>query len=167
MADVTYQIIIKGEGNASESNANNTNAQKGSGVSTTLKGDDAGGFSLSKKQIKHMGMATASIAVNKALTTYINRVGVRTGNVTYQEKLSYTYSTAKRAIGIAGMIGGGIATQNPMLVFAGVTSAVSWGVDLAVSQEQINLQRAVEGIGISQANIRAGAGGDRSGKATY
>lgn len=165
MADVTYQIIIKGEGNASESNANNTNAQKGSGVSTTLKGDDAGGSPV--KKIAKTGFAVASIAANKAVTTYINRVGVRTGNVTYQERLSYTYSTAKKAVGIAAMIGGGIATQNPMLVFAGVTSAVSWGVDLAVAQEQINLQRAVEGIGISQANIRAGAGGDRSGKATY
>ncbi|MBQ7363524.1 MAG: hypothetical protein IJW48_03620 [Clostridia bacterium] len=53
------------------------------------------------------------------------------------------------------------------MVAAGIGSAISWGVDIFVAQEQINLQRAVENIGISQANIRAGAGGDRSGRSMY
>ncbi len=48
-----------------------------------------------------------------------------------------------------------------------VSSALSWGVDIAVAQEQLNLERAVENIGIQQANIRAGAGGNRSGRSTY
>ena len=50
-----------------------------------------------------------------------------------------------------------------------VRPALSWGVDIAVAQEQLNLERAVENIGIQQANIRAGAGagGDRSGRSTY
>ena len=61
----------------------------------------------------------------------------------------------------------GAVSGNPLAVAAGVGAAVSWGVDIAVAQDQLNLQRAVEQIGISQANIRAGAGGDRVGRNTY
>ena len=166
MPDVTYEIVIRGEGVEKEQ-ANNLNAQKGHGVAISPNSENSGGFGLSSKQIKSMGIATAKVAFNKAHTRYINQVGVRTGNTTYQEKLSYTYSTAKRALNIVGMLGAGAITGNPMFIFAGVTSAVSWAVDLSIAQEQINLERAVENIGISQANIRAGSGGDRSGRATY
>ena len=48
-----------------------------------------------------------------------------------------------------------------------ISTAQIMGVDIAVAQEQLNLERAVENIGIQQANIRAGAGGDRSGRGTY
>jgi hypothetical protein len=81
--------------------------------------------------------------------------------------MNYTLNAAERAIGIGAAIIGGLATQNYLVALAGIGAAASWGVDIAVAKEQINLERQVEYIGISQANIRAGAGGDRYGKANF
>ena len=124
-------------------------------------------FHISKKAGVMMGVAAVKKVGNRVATTYISQIGVRTGNVTLQEKLAYDKGVAMRAIGIGTTLIVGAATGNPLAIAAGVGSAISWGVDIAVAQEQLNLERAVENIGIQQANIRAGAGGDRSGRNTY
>ena len=37
-------------------------------------------------------------------------------------------------------------------------------VNMAIEQENININRRVENVGMNMANIRAGAGGDRKGR---
>ena len=168
MADVTYEIIVRQEGGSSGGSATPSNVRGNSGgIAQSGRSSDAGTFSLTNKQKKAVALAAITIPANRIATTFHNRVGVRTGNVTYQERINYAYSTAKKAVMIGSVIVGGAMTGNVLAVAAGIGSAVSWGVDIAVAQDQLNLQRSVENIGISQANIRAGAGGDRSGKATY
>ena len=163
MPNVTYEIIIRSEDGGGGKGSGKSSPK--SGVAKTPKGDDAGGFN--GKKTAALIYAAAKQIGTRVATTYINKVGLRTGNITLQEKMSYDFSVANRAINIGSAVIMGAATGDPIAVLAGVGSAVSWAVDIAVAQDQLNLQRAVENIGISQANIRAGAGGDRIGRATY
>ena len=171
MADVTYVISIRdetgGKGSSSGEAQGASAVSQNGGVAPTSKGERASGFHLSKKQKINLGIVAAKKIGHRVATTYINQVGIRTGNTTLQEKLAYTESCIERGLAIGTTVITGAVTGNPLMVAAGIGSAISWGVDISVAQEQIKLQRAVENIGISQANIRAGAGGDRFGKATY
>lgn len=171
MADVTYVISIRddtgGKGGSSGSGGSGGMAKQNGGVAPTSTGENASGFNISKKQAIGLGVVAAKKIANRVATTLINQVGVRTGNTTLQEKIAYTESCIERGLAIGTAIIGGAIAGNPLVVLAGVGAAVSWGVDISVAREQIRLERAVENIGISQANIRAGAGGDRSGRNTY
>ena len=168
MADVTYVISIRDDtGGKGGSGSSGGRAKQNGGVAPTSNGENASGFNISKKQAIGLGVVAAKKIVHRVVTKAINQVGVRTGNTTLQEKLAYTEGCIERGLAIGTAIIGGAIAGNPLVVLAGVGAAVSWGVDISVAQEQIRLERAVENIGISQANIRAGAGGDRFGKATY
>ncbi len=164
MPNVTYEIILKNE---TGGGGGSTKKSGSKAVAKTPKGDDASGFNLDAKKIAKLSYVAARQIGNRVATTYINKVGLRTGNTTLQERMSYDLSVAKRALNIGTAVIMGAVTGNPLAIAAGIGSAVSWGVDIAVAQDQLNLQRAVENIGISQANIRAGAGGDRIGRNTY
>ena len=171
MADVTYVISIRDDTSGKGSTPGVASTDSNTGVAPTTSGESASpkssGFNISKSAGVMMGVAAVKKVGNRVATTYISQIGVRTGNVTLQEKLAYDKGVAMRVIGIGTTLIVGVATGNPLAIAAGVGSAISWGVDIAVAQEQLNLERAVEHIGIQQANIRAGAGGDRSGRSTY
>lgn len=167
MADVTYLITIRdetGKGSSEENNGGVAPAYDGANASGAPKGTSGTDYA---KKAKALGIVAVKKIAHRVATSYINQVGVRTGNTQFQEKLSYSYSCLERVLGIGTAIIGGAIAGNPLAVLAGVGVAASWGVNIAVAQQQINLQRAVDDIGIAQANIRAGAGGDRSGRATY
>ena len=53
---------------------------------------------------------------DRVATTYINQVGVRTGNTQFQEKLSYSYSCLERGLGIGAAIIGGAIAGSPLAV---------------------------------------------------
>lgn len=163
MPNVTYEIIIKNETGGSGSG----DKSGSKAVAKTPKGDDASGFNLDAKTIGRLAYVGARRIVNRTFTTYVNKVGMRTGRTSLQERMAYDLSIANRALNIGTAVIMGAVHGNPLAVAAGVGMAVSWAVDIAVAQDQLNVQRAVEQIGISQANIRAGAGGDRAGRNTY
>lgn len=163
MADVTYVIEIRntsagGGGGGANSGVTSVTPNASPGVAPTQSGESGAGSS------PKMAMSAVKQISNRVISTYINRVSLRTGQATLQQKLSYQKGAITRAAAIGATIIGGAATANPLAVAAGIGSAVSWGIDIAVAQDQLNLQQAVEGIGISQANIRAGTGGDRIGR---
>lgn len=165
MADVTYRIIIEGEGGSSE-------GPKKDSVARTVSGDSMsnpiGSFIKGVDKIKKMApVAYALKYVDLGITTEINRTELKTGLSTYQERLNFNYSMAKQVLGIGGAIIGGALTGNVMAVVAGVGAAVNMAVQYSIAQENINLQRRVEDISIGMANVRAGAGGDRVGRSTY
>ena len=87
----------------------------------------------------------------------------------YAEKNAFfTFATAKRmakrvALSGAAIIGGAL-TGNPVAVIAGVASLADIGIQAKIAQDNINIVRQVEGVGLEMANIRAGANGGRSGK---
>lgn len=171
MADVTYLITIRDERGGDSKGLSEGNVAP-STDGTNASGNPNGTVAGSKRKgsgekARALALVAAKKIIHRVATTYINQVGVRTGNTQLQERLSYSYSCLERSIGIGIAVVGGAMTGNVLAVAAGVGAAVTWGVNIAVAQEQINLQRSVENIGIAQANIRAGAGGDRSGRATY
>ena len=171
MADVTYRIIIEGMGGGG-SDAPRTTAATPSGEELSPKGsggNDAGN-PLGKFYKTMKGSAAVGLALkyaNTVATTYINRVELRTGRSTYQEQLNYTKQTTMRGLGIGVAILGGVVTGNPLLALGGVVSAFDWALDIGISQGNLNIARAVNNVSIGMANIRAGAGGDRHGKANY
>ncbi len=163
MADVTYVISIRDDTSSDKSSKQSKNGIEPGGVATTPSGE-------SGSSGKPLGKVIGLVAAKKVIqleSTYVSMVGARTGNVTRQEQLQYDISRTHRQIAIGGMIVGGIVTGNPLAVIAGVGAAVSWGIDLAIAQKNIDIQRSIEDISISQANIRAGAGGDRYGKSNF
>lgn len=163
MADVTYRIILQGKGGAGSGKPKST--------ATTPKGEDISPMEQAYGAYKQVrNCAAVSLALkyaHTAITTEINRIDLRTGRTTYQQQQQWAYSTALKGLSIVGAIVGGIATQNYLAVVGGVVSAVDMGVDYAIEQKNINIERRVENIGIGMANIRAGAGGDRHNRATY
>lgn len=163
MADVTYRIILQGKGGGGSSKPKST--------ATTPKGEDISPMEQAYGAYKQVrNCAAASLALkyaHTAITTNINRIDLRTGRSTYQQQQQWTYSTALKGLSIVGAIVGGMATQNYLAVVGGVVSAIDMGVDYAIEQKNINIERRVENIGIGMANIRAGAGGDRHSRATY
>lgn len=165
MADgttVEYVITIKGDGSSGGK------GNKSGGVASTVTGENASGLGRTLKDIS--GAVTsvgAMAAANKIVTTVLNRVSVTTGQATLQERLNFQYDVTKRVISTGIALIGGAASGNYLAVGAAVASIVSTGVDIAITQMNINTERRVESIGIRQANIRAGASGDRSGKSGY
>lgn len=163
MADVTYRIILQGKAGGGTSAPKSTaTTPKGEEISPVKRGYDT------YKMVRNSApVALALKYAHTAITTNINRIDLRTGRSTYQQQQQWTYSTALKGLSIVGAIVGGIATQNYLVALGGVVSAVDMGVDYAIEQKNINIERRVENIGIGMANIRAGAGGDRHSRATY
>lgn len=161
MADgsrVEYVITIKGGDSTSK-----IGAKQKSGVAPSADGTT----SIDTAKIGGIAMAGAATIANKIITTAISRVGITTGQTAFQERLSYAYSAAARVLAIGTAVVGGIATGNYLAAIAGVASAATWSVDIAIADMNIQTERRVESIGIRQANIRAGASGDRTGKTAY
>ncbi len=168
---VSYVITIKNEiskksggaSTASATSAPSVSSSGNGGVAKTVHGESADGFSLSKKQMMNIGITAVKRIGNRVSSVIIdNHVGLADGHTTLQAKLNYNKQVANRILSIGLPIIVGTVTGNPMVVAAGIGSAVSWGVDIAVAQDRINIQRSVENIGIGMANTRAGAGGYRN-----
>lgn len=166
MADVTYRIILQGKGGAG-GGAPKSTATTPKGEDLSPKKEDLGYSDMYKAVRNSAPVALALKYAHTAITTNINRIDLRTGRTTYQQQLQWQYSTALKGLSIVGAIVGGAATQNYLAVVGGVVSAIDMGVDYAIEQKNINIERRVENIGIGMANIRAGAGGDRHSRATY
>ena len=170
---ITYVISIKldgAEGTAQSSNngvAPSVNGQSVSGVGGAGKSESAELKGFFKSAPVQMAKGAILAAAHKGISTYINRVSLRTGNEALQERLSFAYSTAQRAFAIGASFVGGLATGNPLAVIGSTAAAMSWAYDIKIQAENIQIQRELEGISIRQANIRAGAGGDRAGRNTY
>lgn len=163
MADVTYRFVFESSGGGGSSDSRRSSVARttsGEDVEESAVGKFIGGINAVKK------MAPVGYALkfaNQVISSEINRVELRTGNALLQEKISYAYGTTGRVLAIGGAIIGGLATGNYLVAAGGLVSAISWGVDIAQEQTNINLSRRVENIGIGMANIRAGAGGNRNG----
>lgn len=173
MADVTYRIIIEGMGGEGDAPKTTAATPSGDEISPKPAGGggttaETGGFSKAYKTIKNSAAVGLALKyANTAITTAINRVELRTGRATYQEQLNYQKSATIRGLGIAASIIGGLATGNYLLAVGGAVSALDWGIEIGIAQENLNIERAVNNVSIGMANVRAGAGGDRHGKSNY
>ena len=163
MADVNYIITIKSEGEAPKEKKV-ASTQTGDRVD---KPDSQNGFDSFMKTAntirKSAPVGYALRYADLAITTKINRVELRTGSSTLQERIDFNYSMGKKLAASGAAIIGGLATQNYLVAAAGVMSLVSTGVNYAIAAENLAIASSVENIGIQMANIRAGANGGRNG----
>lgn len=164
MADVVYRIIMEGTSSAAADSAPKS-------VAITPKGEEmTPGKALVDGYNKIRNFAPVALALkyaHTAIQTGINRVELRTGRATYQQQQQWTYSTVMKGAGIVTAIATGLLTSNYLVAAGGVVAALDTAIDYGIAAQNIDLERRVENIGIGMANIRAGAGGDRHGRAAY
>lgn len=155
MADINYVITIRGIGGKSDSASS-----KPAHIAPTVEGDANGGLGGFVKGAKALAKAApfayAIRYADLAVTTHINRVELRTGNALLQEKISFQYDMGKRVAASSAAIIAGLATGNYIAAIGGAMSLVNIGVQQMIAQENINIARAVENVGLEQMRIRAG-----------
>ena len=156
MADVNYVITIK-----SDSDGGDADGGEKKRIARKSDGEGGGGFvdfvKNHKKQVIRFAATNFALKyADLAITTHINRVELRTGNALLQEKMNYNYNIAKNVALSGAAIAYGAFSGNPLAVIGGVMSIANIGIQQAIAQENINISRAVESIGLEQARIRAG-----------
>ena len=169
MPDVNYIITIRHEGGSGGSGGTSP------GVAPTVSGESATGdgnvigdlYGAYQKATKIAPIAFAMKLIDSTVTREINRVELRTGHSTYQERISWSYGVAKRTLLTGALLIGGIATGNPVAIGGAVLSAANRGIELIQAAEDLRISRAVEDVGIDMANIRAGSYGDRGRRDGY
>lgn len=168
MPDVNYIITIRHDGgNSGKSGSNSGVAPTVSGESTSNEGTIGNVYEGVKAATKIAPIAYALKLADSVVTTNINRVSLRTGHTTYQERTSWAYSTAKKALTTGAMLVGGIVTANPAIIAGAAISVANQGLELYRAQENLQIAESVEDVGIGLANIRAGSLGDRARKGSY
>ena len=155
MPDVNYIITIKGDGVGGVV----TNGVAPSGGVTAERSTDTRVPSMLKR------VAPAAIAGQIAKTVIrgeLHRVEVRTGFSTAQERLNFAVS---KAAGIATPIIAGAMTAGPAgAIIGGGLAIFNEALQYSQAKETYNLNRTIENISIGMADVRAGAGGDRTGQ---
>ncbi len=161
MADVNYVITIKSESEEASTNGI-TPLPTGQTLSHNAKNDSVRVIS------KVAAYNYAKQAVDMMISSSINTVNLRTGNSRQQEIYAFNYSIAKQIFGLAEGVVIGAKAGGAIGAVVGATVSVATSlVNLAIAQNQLNLAKSVEQVGINLASIRAGAGGDRIGRVTY
>lgn len=112
------------------------------------------------------GYHFAKRAGDMVLSHIVGTVQLRTGQIMLQERAQFAYNAAKGAFDIVeGAIAGAVTTGSPYGALAGAAiSGVFKVVNLGLEQSRLNMSRTVETVGLRQAHIRAGAGGNRIGR---
>ena len=162
MPNVNYIITIRDSTGGSAKTKPKSTASTANGSSVKNNGEDSGGNK------RGMGLASyhyAKQAVNTAITAELNRVELRTGHRRLQERINFGYSTAKSVFDIGESLA--IGAMFGVAGVAGAATTVTKLISMGIAMQDLNIQREVESIGIRFANIRAGAGGDRTGNSIY
>ena len=160
---ITYVISIKSD-SVSEAKGGVASDKNGQSVSSERKKSESGGRGgayVKSKLRKVASVGFAMQAIDMAVSAQINTVEARTGNARLAELQSYTYSTAKSLVGatVAGAMAGGV----PGAVIGLTGALVHRGVQVALAQQQLDIAKSVENVGLQMAHIRAGTGGSRHG----
>ena len=131
-------------------------------VKKNKKKDDT--LSVSKV-LKSSAVGHGLSIVNRVVTNDINKISVKTGATTYQQKLSFRYSQIRGLASSLASIAfaGSIAGIHGAVLSAAYSTASSL-LSYAQQMQAINLDNSLESVGISQALIRAGANGNRDGR---
>ena len=154
----TYRVLIEAEGGGSESQKPRSTAQT-----------DGGNVKTERKEGKAIvsKMAVAGFAlgvVDTVASRYTQTVDIRTGNTTYQQKVNFVQSSAKKlaSFGLSVAMGSAIAGL-PGAIVGGVMNATMTALNYSNEINRFNIQRELEAYSISAQNIRAGALGNRGG----
>lgn len=163
MADVSYEIIIRNETNGSSSGSGGgSNGDGGSGSSSDIT-NGLEGLYKTYKQIKNIAPVASALSVAKDIFSWqISLVGRNMGNSLVQKKIDLSMQIANQTLSTVGMLVGGIATLNPVMIFGAISGAISTAIDYAKEAEQISYEKRWESVSLGLVRERAGASLNRS-----
>lgn len=161
MADVSYEIIIRNETDGSSSGSGGGSHGDGDSASDITNGLE--GLYKTYKQIKNIAPVASALSVAKDIFSWqISLVGRNMGNSLVQKKIDLSMQIANQTLSTVGMLVGGIATLNPVMIFGAISGAISTAIDYAKEAEQISYEKRWESISLGLARERAGASLNRS-----
>lgn len=165
MADVSYEIIIRNETNGSSSGSgggSNGDSSGGGGSSSDIT-NGLEGLYKTYKQIKNIAPVASALSVAKDIFSWqISLVGRNMGNSLVQKKIDLSMQIANQTLSTVGMLVGGIATLNPVMIFGAISGAISTAIDYAKEAEQISYEKRWESVSLGLVRERAGASLNRS-----
>ena len=163
MADVSYEIIIRNETNGSSSGSGGGSHGDGGSDSASDITNGLEGLYKTYKQIKNIAPVASALSVAKDIFSWqISLVGRNMGNSLVQKKIDLSMQIANQTLSTVGMLVGGIATLNPVMIFGAISGAISTAIDYAKEAEQISYEKRWESISLGLARERAGASLNRS-----
>lgn len=163
MADVSYEIIIRNETAGSSSGSGGGSHGDGGSDSSSDITNGLEGLYKTYKQIKNIAPVASALSVAKDIFSWqISLVGRNMGNSLVQKKIDLSMQIANQTLSTVGMLVGGIATLNPVMIFGAISGAISTAIDYAKEAEQISYEKRWESISLGLARERAGASLNRS-----
>lgn len=163
MADVSYEIIIRNETDGSSSGSGGGSHGDGGADSASDITNGLEGLYKTYKQIKNIAPVASALSVAKDIFSWqISLVGRNMGNSLVQKKIDLSMQIANQTLSSVGMLVGGIATLNPVMIFGAISGAISTAIDYAKEAEQISYEKRWESISLGLARERAGASLNRS-----
>ena len=163
MADVSYEIIIRNETDGSSSGSGGGSHGDGGSDSASDITNGLEGLYKTYKQIKNIAPVASALSVAKDIFSWqISLVGRNMGNSLVQKKIDLSMQIANQSLSTVGMLVGGIATLNPVMIFGAISGAISTAIDYAKEAEQISYEKRWESISLGLARERAGASLNRS-----
>ena len=163
MADVSYEIIIRNETVGSSSGSGGGSHGDGGSDSASDITNGLEGLYKTYKQIKNIAPVASALSVAKDIFSWqISLVGRNMGNSLVQKKIDLSMQIANQTLSTVGMLVGGIATLNPVMIFGAISGAISTAIDYAKEAEQISYEKRWESISLGLARERAGASLNRS-----
>lgn len=165
MADVSYEIIIRNEtnGSSSGSGGGSDGDSSGGGGSSSDITNGLEGLYKTYKQIKNIAPVASALSVAKDIFSWqISLVGRNMGNSLVQKKIDLSMQIANQTLSTVGMLVGGIATLNPVMIFGAISGAISTAIDYAKEAEQISYEKRWESVSLGLVRERAGASLNRS-----
>ena len=161
MADVSYEIIIRNE-TASSGSGGGSHGDGGSDSASDIT-NGLEGLYKTYKQIKNIAPVASALSVAKDIFSWqISLVGRNMGNSLVQKKIDLSMQIANQTLSTVGMLVGGIATLNPVMIFGAISGAISTAIDYAKEAEQISYEKRWESISLGLARERASASLNRS-----
>lgn len=163
MADVSYEIIVRNETDGSSSGSGGGSHGDGGSDSASDITNGLEGLYKTYKQIKNIAPVASALSVAKDIFSWqISLVGRNMGNSLVQKKIDLSMQIANQTLSTVGMLVGGIATLNPVMIFGAISGAISTAIDYAKEAEQISYEKRWESISLGLARERAGASLNRS-----
>lgn len=163
MADVSYEIIIRNETDGSSSGSGGGSHGDGGADSASDITNGLEGLYKTYKQIKNIAPVASALSVAKDIFSWqISLVGRNMGNSLVQKKIDLSMQIANQTLSTVGMLVGGIATLNPVMIFGAISGAISTAIDYAKEAEQISYEKRWESISLGLARERASASLNRS-----
>lgn len=163
MADVSYEIIIRNETDGSSSGSGGGSHGDGGSDSASDITNGLEGLYKTYKQIKNIAPVASALSIAKDIFSWqISLVGRNMGNSLVQKKIDLSMQIANQTLSTVGMLVGGIATLNPVMIFGAISGAISTAIDYAKEAEQISYEKRWESISLGLARERAGASLNRS-----